>query len=108
MMRFGLGLLGYLIIVAGDVVLASLQTAWIIGTWRQDRIASAYITVPIDLPNPQAITLLAATITLTPGTLTADISDGHLTVHCLHAPDPDAIRDQIKSRYERRLQRIFR
>ena len=46
---------------------------------------------------------------MTPGTLTADLSaDGRLLlVHALHAPDPDAVRDEIKSRYEARLQRIF-
>jgi multicomponent K+:H+ antiporter subunit E len=30
-----------------------------------------------------------------------------LLIHSLHAPDPDAIRDDIKSRYETRLKRIF-
>jgi multicomponent K+:H+ antiporter subunit E len=36
---------------------------------------------------------------MTPGTLTADFSaDGRaLLIHSLHAPDPDAIRDEIKS-----------
>ena len=41
--------------------------------------------------------------------LTADISaDGRtLLIHSLHAPDPDAIRDGILSRYESRLKRIY-
>jgi multicomponent K+:H+ antiporter subunit E len=30
-----------------------------------------------------------------------------LLIHCLHAPDPDAVRDEIKARYEARLMRIF-
>ena len=53
--------------------------------------------------------MLAGTITLTPGTLSADLSrDGRsLLVHALHAPDPDAVRDDIKNRYERRLKEIF-
>ncbi len=57
----------------------------------------------------EAISLLAGTITMTPGTLTADVSaDGRtLLVHALHAPDPDAVRDEIKTRYEARLKRIF-
>ena len=51
----------------------------------------------------------AGTITLTPGTLTAEFSADSKTllIHALHAPDPDAIRDDIKSRYEARLKRIF-
>jgi multicomponent K+:H+ antiporter subunit E len=28
-------------------------------------------------------------------------------VHCLDAPDPEAVRDEIKARYERRLMEIF-
>jgi multicomponent K+:H+ antiporter subunit E len=28
-------------------------------------------------------------------------------VHCLDADDPDAVRDEIKDRYERRLLEIF-
>jgi multicomponent K+:H+ antiporter subunit E len=75
----------------------------------QSKIKSAFITVPIDLDSPEAITLLAGTITMTPGTVTADISSNGraLLIHSLHAPDPDAVRDEIKSRYEARLKRIF-
>ncbi len=65
--------------------------------------------VPLDLLEPEAITMLAGTITLTPGTVSADLSDeGHsLLVHVLHTEDPDAVRDDIKSRYEARLKEIF-
>ena len=65
--------------------------------------------MPLDLVEPESITVLAGTITMTPGTLTAEIAaDGHsLLVHCLHAPDPDGVRDDIKARYERRLKEIF-
>jgi multicomponent K+:H+ antiporter subunit E len=67
------------------------------------------VVIPLDLRQPEAITVLAGTITLTPGTVSADLSeDGHsLLVHALDAPDPDAIRDEIKTRYERRLMEIF-
>ena len=53
--------------------------------------------------------MLAGPIPRPPGTVTADMSaDGTvLLIHSLHAPDPDAIRDDIKSRYESRLKRIF-
>jgi len=53
--------------------------------------------------------VLAGTITLTPGTVSADLSDqGHsLLVHVLHTDDPDAVRDEITTRYQRRLLEIF-
>ena len=46
---------------------------------------------------------------MTPGTVSADVSaEGHaLLVHCLDASDPDAVRDEIKTRYEARLKEIF-
>ena len=70
---------------------------------------SAWIVIPLELRQPEAITVLAGTITLTPGTVSADLSDeGHsLLVHVLHTDDPDAERDAIKNRYERRLLEIF-
>lgn len=99
----------YVGIVLYDVIVSGFVVGKIILLMPPAQIKSAFITVPIDLDSPEAITLLAGTITMTPGTLTADIAaDGRsLLIHSLHAPDPDAIRDEIKSRYESRLKRIF-
>ena len=104
-----LALVAYAALVLWDVIIANFHVARIILFMPADRIRSAWITVPLDLTSPEAISLLAGTITMTPGTLTADISaDGRaLLIHSLHAPDPDAIRAEIKSRYEARLKRIF-
>lgn len=102
-------LFAYLALVLWDIILANIQVARIILFMPRDSIRSAWIAVPIDLQSPEAISLLAGTITMTPGTLTADMSScGRvLLIHSLHAPDPDAIRDDIKSRYESRVKRIF-
>lgn len=107
--RRPLALVGYGILVLWDVLVANFHVARIILFLPADRIRSAWICVPLDLTSPEAISLLAGTITMTPGTLTADIAaDGRaLLIHALHAPDPDAIRDEIKARYESRLKRIF-
>lgn len=104
-----LALAGYVALVLWDVVVASAHVAWIVLFKPASQIQSAWITVPIDLPCAEARALLAGTITLTPGTLTADFAeDGSaLLIHALHAPDPDAVRDEIKHRYEARLKRIF-
>ena len=66
--------------------------------------------VPLDLRSPEAITVLAGTITMTPGTVSATLAadGGSLLVHALDTDDPDAVRDEIKTRYERRLMEIFR
>jgi len=107
--RKPLGLVAYGFIVLWDILVANFQVARIVVFYPRARIRSAWITVPIDLRTPEAISLLAGTITMTPGTLSADMSacGRALLIHALHAPDPDAVRDTIKARYESRLKRIF-
>lgn len=99
----------YSIMVLWDIMVANVQVAWIVLTKPNSQLKPAWIVIPLDLVEPEAITILAGTITLTPGTVSADLSDeGHsLLVHVLHTEDPDAERDTIKSRYERRLKEIF-
>jgi multicomponent K+:H+ antiporter subunit E len=67
------------------------------------------VVVPLDVRLPEAITVLAGTITMTPGTVSADLSADHrsLLVHCLEADTPEETIATIKSRYESRLKRIF-
>lgn len=99
----------YVLIVLWDICVANVVVARIIMFRRNEDLHSAWITIPLDLRSPEAITVLAGTITMTPGTVSSDISacGRALLVHCLDAPDPDAVRDEIKSRYERRLKEIF-
>jgi multicomponent K+:H+ antiporter subunit E len=99
----------YFRVVLWDIVVANFTVAKIVLFMPKDKLQPAWISVPLELRTPEAITVLAGSITLTPGTLTAELSsNGHaLLVHCLHAPDPDAVRDEIKHRYERRLMEIF-
>lgn len=99
----------YILIVLWDIVMANIVVARIILFKRDADRQPAWIAIPLELRAPEAITVLAGTITMTPGTLTADLSaKGHcLLVHCLDAPDPEAVRDEIKRRYERRLLEIF-
>ena len=96
-------------IVIWDILVANIEVAWIVLTVPNAKLKPAWIVVPLELRQPEAITVLAGTITLTPGTVSADLSDeGHsLLVHVLHTDDPDKVRDDIKTRYERRLLEIF-
>jgi len=109
-MGFRVGkMVSYALMVLWDIMVANVEVAWIVLTVSNDRLKPAWIIVPLDLRQPEAITLLAGTVTLTPGTVSADLSQsGHyLLVHVLHTDDPDAERDKIKSRYEDRLKEIF-
>jgi len=99
----------YGLIVLWDIIVANVQVAYLVLFRRGDTLRSRFVTVPLDVRTPEAIAVLAGTITMTPGTVSADLSaDGRaLLVHCLDTGDPAATVAGIKHRYERRLRRIF-
>jgi len=104
-----LRIIEYGLVVLWDIVVANVQVAAIILFKSNKKTHSKWIAVPLELTSPEAITVLAGTITMTPGTVSSMLSaDGRsILVHCLHTDDPDAVRDHIKSRYEWRLKEIF-
>ena len=104
-----LRMVSYSFVVIWDIIIANMQVAWIVLTVPANKLKPAWIVVPLRLKQPEAITMLAGTITLTPGTVSADLSDqgSCLLVHVLHTDDPDAVRDDIINRYESRLLEIF-
>jgi multicomponent K+:H+ antiporter subunit E len=99
----------YGMVVLWDIIVANVQVAMIILFRRNRDIRSAWLSLPLELTSPEAITVLAGTITMTPGTVSATLSaDGSsLLIHCLSTDDTDEVRDAIKTRYERRLKEIF-
>ena len=107
--RSPLTIVEYAAVVLWDIVVANFQVAYLILFRPGDSLRSRFVTVPLDLRTPEAITALAGTITMTPGTVSADLSgDGRaLLVHCLETDDAETTVSRIKSRYEARLQRIF-
>jgi len=98
----------FTLLVTWDIVMANVAVARLI-LGPMDRLRPAYVEVPIALEQPLAISLLASIITMTPGTVSADLSDDRrrLLVHVLDTSDPAALVEQIKSRYERPLAEIF-
>lgn len=99
----------YFSVVIWDIIVANIVVARTVLFKPNDKIDSRWVTIPLELHTPEAITVLAGTITMTPGTLSAEISacGRSLLVHCLDTDDPDSVCDEIKQRYERRLKEIF-
>ncbi len=108
-LRNPLMIMEYMAVVLWDIVVANISVAGIVLFKRNQDMRPAWIMVPLELTSPEAITVLAGTITMTPGTVTSMVAaDGRsLLVHCLHTDDPDGVRDEIKNRYERRLLEVF-
>ena len=91
-----------------DILRANLTVArQVLGP--RDRLQSQFIWVPLDLTNIHGISALASIITLTPGTVTSELSPDrrHLLIHCLSTEDPEAIIAEIKHRYEAPLRKLF-
>lgn len=109
--RRPLRVLEYFLVVLNDIVVANVQVAAIV-LGPLSRVQPAFIRVPLELQTDFAVTVLASTVTLTPGTVSvgieADAGGGRvLVVHALRCLDPDAMIAEIKSRYERRLKEIL-
>ncbi len=97
-----------LLVVLRDILLSSIDVGKRI-LLMPNRLTPGFIWVPLDLRNPHAVATLAGIITMTPGTLSAEVSPqfDHLLVHCFHLEDADATIAQIKSSYEAPLREIF-
>jgi len=101
-------LLRFIAVVLHDIVTANFAVAWRI-LHRPEHLQPAFIELPLELESELAISFLANTICLTPGTVSAQLSQDRRTllVHALDAPDPAAILADIKSRYEAPLKEVF-
>jgi multicomponent K+:H+ antiporter subunit E len=100
--------LRFALTVLWDIVVANVAVARIVlSPWYRPQ--PAWVVIPLALRDPHAITLLAAVITLTPGTVSCVIDETgwRIYVHALDCPDPADQIEQIKLRYEQPLKEIF-
>lgn len=103
-----LRLIAYGLRLLRDIGIANVHVARLI-LGPPARLRPAFIHMPLELRNEAAITLLASTISLTPGTVSADLSLDRRTllIHALDVADPDALIAEIRQRYETPLKEIF-
>lgn len=103
-----LRLLPFLLMVLGDILVANFQVARLT-LGRMGALRPAFVEVPIELDDELAISILVSVVTMTPGTLAADLSQDRRTllVHGLNVTDQQAMIDEIKQRYEAPLKEIF-
>ncbi|MFW5967980.1 MAG: Na+/H+ antiporter subunit E [Persicimonas sp.] len=101
-------LVSYLFVVGFDIVVANLNVARLI-LGPNDNMQPAWLEIPLDIDHPYAISILASSISLTPGTVSSNLSGtaDTLLVHALDCPDEEAEIERIKSRYEARLKEVF-
>ena len=101
--------IGLIVFFLKELVVSSIRVA--VDVLRpRFTMRPAIIKVPLDVRSDIEITLLANLISLTPGTLSVDVSDdkAHLYVHAMYGDEPDLVVRGIKHDFERRIQEVFR
>ncbi|MBG6076534.1 Na+/H+ antiporter subunit E [Polaromonas sp. CG_9.11] len=95
-------------VVLWDIVVSNITVARLV-LGPISRLQPAWITVPLALSHPTAISLLASIITTTPGTVSCTIDEKScsILVHALNCTDPAQMVADIQTRYERPLLAIF-
>ena len=101
--------LAFILFFVGNLVMASLRVVHDILTPRH-HMHPAIIAIPLDLRKDLEILLLANLITLTPGTLTLEVSPGKdlLYIHAMYVEDVEEFRRMIKQKYEVRVRKVLR
>lgn len=92
-----------------QMLLSNYQVAYDVVT-PQHHSRPGTLAIPLDARTPFEITLLANLITLTPGTLSLDVSDDQRTlyIHAMFIHDADQMRREIKEGLEKRLLELLR
>jgi multicomponent Na+:H+ antiporter subunit E len=100
---------GFVIFVLWEIFTASLALAWIIVQPRL-QLRPAVVAIPLDADTDLEIATLANLLTLSPGTLSLDVSTDARTlyVHTMVLDDPDEFRREIKEKMERRVLEVMR
>ncbi len=96
------------LVVLRDILVSNVDVARrVLGPERA--IRSRFVWVPLAIRDPHGIVALAGIITMTPGTLSSELSEDRrfLLVHALHCDDEAALVADIKARYEAPLVEIF-
>lgn len=94
--------------VLWDIIIANFAVARIV-LGPRSAIRPVFVRVPLGIEGEFATTVLMMVISLTPGTITADLDAkrSQLLVHALSEDDPEELVRQIKSRYEAPIKGIF-
>ena len=92
-----------------EVVRSNIRVAVDVVT-PASRAEPGVVAVPLDASSDAEITLLANLITMTPGSLSIDVSDDRsvIYVHSMFVGDPDDFRRMIKDDFERRVLELLR
>lgn len=94
-----------------DLVMSAFRVAWlVIQPNIKDQLQPEIVEFPLTVDSPAEITLLANLITLTPGTLSVDVSEDGKTlyIHALRVTDREQLIEDIRHGFEKAVAGAFR
>lgn len=105
-------LLSFIGFVLWEIVVSNAKLAWWILQPRP-QFSPGIVAVPLSIDTDLEIIVLATVITLTPGTVSIDLTQGDngqniLYVHSFVVKDPEQFRAEIREMFERRLSLVTR
>jgi multicomponent Na+:H+ antiporter subunit E len=105
----GFQLIYFVLYVIWEIITASLALAWLLLQPRME-LSPAVVAIDLDVKSDAEIVLLANLITISPGTLSLDISTDRRTlyVHTVTLDDPEKFRQKIKNGIERQVLGVMR
>lgn len=97
------------ITVVADTSISNLQVVRFLLFPRLRKHPAAFVHIPLELRDPNALAVLAMITCITPGTAWAELARdrSELLMHVLEVDDPQTIIDHVKNKYERPLMEIF-
>jgi multicomponent Na+:H+ antiporter subunit E len=92
-----------------ELILANLRVAYDVMTPAQ-RMRPGVLAIPLHAKTDLEITLLANLLTLTPGSVSLDVSSDRrfLYLHAMYIDDVEAYRESVKNTIERRVLEVSR
>ncbi len=93
-----------------ELLLSALRvSALVLSPNLKSKLKPGIIAFPLTVKSDVEITLLANLITLTPGTLSVDVSEDRtkLYVHAISVPDKQALIDDIAQGFEAKIIEVF-
>jgi multicomponent Na+:H+ antiporter subunit E len=93
-----------------ELVMSAVRVFKLVLTPDLSKLQPGFVAFPLTVDRDFEIALLANLITLTPGTLSVDVSDNRRTlyIHAIHVPDPEAMKADIATGFERKIMEAFR
>jgi len=87
-----------------ELIVSSLRVVWDVIT-PAHRSRPGIVAIPLDAERDGEILLVANLVSLTPGSLSLDLSPDCKTlyVHAMFVDDPDTLRHELKANMERRV-----